>query len=195
MQLWILILITLASVAVADKELVLAFADSDVTGRIDSADALGRQSSPTVAQEPSSVPTGKLTIVGEAIDHVVLIGEDGTSLQLDPCTVPAEVSAGRYWCRILALKGAGHVVHPISVGSLVVNVPPDGQVSLKLGAPLNHQVLVVRRARGVVQLQYKLLGQGGEVYSIKSVLPNAPPPALVVYKDGKAIFQDRFRFG
>ena len=70
---------------------------------------------------------------------------------------------------------------------------PRKSVTLAAGGPLNNTVTANRQGRDL-RLDYKLLGAGGQAYSLVRHGP-AVQPEFAVYKGDKKIASGKFEFG
>ncbi|MDH7600151.1 MAG: hypothetical protein QHH07_11045 [Sedimentisphaerales bacterium] len=162
------------------------------TYRLDMADF------PTVRLLPYDGPLGRLTLHQGSVTGVALVDANQTFLWLDPCETTFSVPAGDYQVTFVGLgggtrDGTRHIPAQGYQGTRVL-VREGQDAELRLGTPLRHHV-ELRRAGRVLLLEYKLVGQGGEVYDLRRLFDTPPRPTFVVYKGQKAIVSEKFEFG
>jgi hypothetical protein len=146
------------------------------------------------AEQPA---LGELKITGDFIQRVVL--PDGPYLVvLDQPEPVVKVPVGRYSQPGVWLKKGGaeayasrETVSPRP--QKWITVDEKKPAALTAGGPLTNSVSLSRQGK-YLQLNYQLLGAGGEVYQLAQV-DRSHPPAFVVYKAGRQIASDKFRYG
>jgi hypothetical protein len=74
-----------------------------------------------------------------------------------------------------------------------LTVDPNAPATLKVGAPLR-QVVEIRRPGTAMVLNYELIGQGGERYSINRT-QGSPVPSFAVYRGDRKVASGDFEFG
>ena len=137
--------------------------------------------------------TGECRIQGEHIKLLVLQHETGKEQVLSEPGSSVILPVGEYRLQRIVLEG-DHSCEPSRFpAGYRLTVEPNTPAILKVGAPLR-QVIQADRQGPVMALTYKLIGQGGEQYSINRT-PNGPPPSFAVYKGGRKVASGNFEYG
>ncbi len=101
--------------------------------------------------------------------------------------------AGSYHLERIILQG-GHYYLPDQVSSdSLLTVDANAPATLKVGAPLR-QVVKIEREGSTMVLNYELIGQGGERYSINQT-QDSPAPSFAVYRGDRKVASGDFKFG
>ncbi|MBE0536065.1 MAG: hypothetical protein IH624_10385 [Phycisphaerae bacterium] len=138
-------------------------------------------------------PTGRLMIVGEHIERLVLVDQHGESqiYSGDDLNTGISLAPDRYRPREVYLKG-GYQCHLWSEMQFApVKVEAGQTTELKVGAPLTQGLKVERRGK-LFLLQYELQGVGGETYTAAN---RGAPPEFAVYKGDRKVGGGRFEYG
>ncbi len=133
---------------------------------------------------------GELKLEGSHIQRLILRRKDGKKEKFDQPAEIIKLPAGEYRLMESHLKG-GYICYSGASDKDWITITPDKQAVLKVGAPLT-KTLDVRRQGRVLQLNYKLLGIGGESYTNTD---RSKPPTFTVYKGDKEIASGKFEFG
>jgi len=144
------------------------------------------------AQETSKQPAemGELKLEGKYIERLILRCRDGQTERFDQPAEIIKLPAGEYQLMESRLKG-GYTCYASGSNKDWIKIAADKQAELKVGAPLTKTLDVKRQGR-VLQLDYKLLGMGGESYTNAD---RSKPPTFTVYKADKEIASGKFEFG
>ena len=141
----------------------------------------------------ASTETGELRIEGKHIERLVLIDRRGTKRVFSEPGAGVVLPAGDYHLHEVALQG-GHTCRADQApADLQVTVRPDVVAALKVGAPLRHGVKIKRQGP-VMTLDYELIGQGNERYSMNPT-GNDRGPSFAVYKGDEKVAAGDFEFG
>lgn len=151
--------------------------------------------SPALQFTEQSVPLGELKITGQFVQRLILSGGPYLVI-LDEPAAGAQVPAGSYDQPDVALEQNGAAAFSVSSPSQTgrrISVNARTPVVLNVGGPLTNFVTVSREGRDL-DLDYTLVGTGGESY--KMATNGSPkPPAFAVYKDDKKIGSGEFEYG
>ena len=77
--------------------------------------------------------------------------------------------------------------------NLNIDISSEKPAELKIGSPLNNTVKV-RRKGSTLELDYQLIGSGGEIYR-QQVSNSKNPPTFTIYKGNRKITSGSFRYG
>ncbi len=144
-----------------------------------------------VEQQPA---LGEVKVAGTSIQRLILKG--GSYLVVaDRPDAALRVPAGDYtgfdaWLR------KGDVTAYCSALAERLTVAARKPISLAVGGPLTNTVSVSRSGRDL-SLSYQLLGVGGNSYQLlrRDGTRSADPPEFTIYRSGRQIASDKFRFG
>jgi hypothetical protein len=142
------------------------------------------------AQDQCSV-VGELKIVGEHVEHLVLLGKDGHSERLDKPAETIELPVGQYQLQESHLNGGYVCFMRAGLQDEWITIAENKPAVLKVGAPLKQIIKVKRRGKALV-LDYKLLGIGGESYNNND---RNKPPRFIIYNGDEEINSGRFEYG
>ncbi len=140
------------------------------------------------AAQDQETRQGELKLEGESITRLVLRREeDGQREEFRRPEQVIELPVGEYRVEEVHLEG-GYICYA-SRGLIrpVVLVGTKEQASLEIGAPLRHALEVKRQGR-CLNMDYALLGAGGEEYS-------AEKPGFRVYQGDKELATGKFESG
>jgi hypothetical protein len=146
----------------------------------------GEETHQETGQEPAQ---GKIKLEGKYVNQLVLEREDGNKVTFDQPGESIKVAAGKYRLREVQLE-SGYACQIWSDANWV-EVGEDKPAVLKVGAPLKQIVTAERQGRAL-ELDYKLLGIGGEEYVNSD---SNKPPTFTVYKGDKRIASGTFEYG
>jgi hypothetical protein len=144
------------------------------------------------AAQEQEIHQGKLKLEGESITRLILRREeDGQREEFRRPEQVIELPVGEYRVEEVHLKG-GYICYA-SRGLIrpVVMVGADEQATLKIGAPLR-QALEVKRQGRCLNMDYTLLGAGGEEYSSGNT---GGMPGFRVYQGDKELASGKFESG
>lgn len=151
--------------------------------------------SPALQFTEQSAPLGELKITGQFVQRVILAGGPFLVV-LDQPAASVQVPAGSYNQPDIALEQNGAAAYCVSSPSQTgrrISVSANTPAVLNVGGPLTNSVTVSREGRDL-DLDYMLVGAGGESYKMATNgLPK--PPAFAVYKDDKKIGSGEFEYG
>ena len=138
---------------------------------------------------------GELKIEGKYIKQLTLEREDGNKVTFDQPGESIKIAAGKYRLQEVHLEGGytyqEWMVPRPELKQNWIEVGEDKPAVLKAGAPLK-QILKAERQGRALELDYKLLGIGGEKYVNSD---SNKPPTFTVYKGGKRIASGEFEYG
>ena len=142
-----------------------------------------------------SVPLGELEITGQFIQRLVVTGGPYAVILDQPARV-VKIPTGTYNQFDIQLEKNGAEVFSKFDRSQFggrISVDAKTRAVLNRGGPLTNSVLASRHGREL-NLDYQLLGAGGEVYQPANQ-DRSKPPAFAVFKAGKKIASGTFEFG
>jgi len=145
-------------------------------------------------QEPAreqELAQGELKIEGKSIKQLVLESKDGERQRFDQPAESVKLAAGKYVLREVHLEGGYDcfIYQPRDEDRITVDT--NKPATLKVGAPLK-QVIKAQRQGRLLELDYELVGIGGEKYRVAD---RSKPPTFTVYKGDKKIASDEFEYG
>ena len=150
---------------------------------------------PVLAEEivtPSEdSPTGKLKIDSQFIEHLVLVDDRGQSKEFEKPADILNLPPGKYRLQQVKLIDQYEFYAFTAQGLEWITISPDKMSTMKFGPPLTQSITLARQG-SVIELDYKLTGQGGENYT-SSNRDNAP--GFAVYKGDKEITSGKFEYG
>jgi hypothetical protein len=149
---------------------------------------LGQETREEKGQEPAQ---GEIKLEGKYIKQLILEGEDSNKVTFDQPGESIKVAVGKYRLREVCLDGGYFYPRVIVSDANWIEVGEDKPAVLKVGAPLKQIVTAERQGRAL-ELDYKLLGIGGEKYVNSD---SNKPPTFTVYKGGKRIASGEFEYG
>lgn len=135
---------------------------------------------------------GELKIEGEYIERLILQRQG--SNDREEFRRPEQIiklPTGKYYLHEVHLEGGYICYASRELNRLQVNITHDEPATLKIGAPLKQIIKVSRKGRNL-EMNYELLGVGGEKYTSAN---RGEKPAFTVYKKDKEIASDKFEFG
>jgi hypothetical protein len=130
-------------------------------------------------------PNGFLKIEGKYVKHLVLNGKS-----FDEPNEIISLPPGIYRLSEIRLQG-DFVSHPYKIASSKINIEENKTTLLKMGAPLNQSVDVLRKGNSLI-LNYQLQGIGGELYFPEM---RDDPPKCTIYAGDKEIANCSFKYG
>jgi len=151
---------------------------------------LPKSGSHALAQEQKQA-LGKLKIEGEHIERLVLRREDGREERFDKPRETIQLPEGKYHLLESHLDGGYVCFQGAGPQSKWITIAENEPAELKVGAPLK-QTIEVKRQGKILNLDYRLLGIGGEAYTMAD---RSNPPGFKVYKGDKEIASGRFTYG
>jgi hypothetical protein len=135
--------------------------------------------------------TGELKLDGAFVERLKLASKDGRIHTIDLSAERVTLPQGEYTIHEVRLQG-GYTCESYQAGRAEwITVRAGQQATLKVGAPLRHEIRLDRGA-AVLTVAYELIGQGGERYN---PVQSGSKPRFVVYRNGKEVFTDDFEFG
>jgi len=144
---------------------------------------------------------GELRIEGEGIKRIVL--EDPKAGLTAPLYKPEQTVSlpiGSYDVRQVFLNNGPCSGPEIMWGNRSPVLASAAQVSenvpakLKVGGPLTGKISAQRHGE-LLEIKHAFIGKGGEEYQRGENPWEYPPPEFAVFKDGKVVTVDRFRYG
>jgi hypothetical protein len=137
-----------------------------------------------------STEIGELKLEGKYIQRLILSRKDRKKEKFDKPAEIIRLPVGEYQLMESHLEG-GYTCYGNFSNNNWIKIIADKQAVLKVGAPLT-KIIDVKRQGRVLQLNYKLLGAGGEKYTNAD---RSKPPIFIVYKGDKEIASGKFEFG
>jgi len=157
---------------------------------IDSEDSEACDLSVTVSETKPAM--GTLTPEGRGIHSLLLQSEDRVALLDQPSTAGVALPSGTYSQQICILKEKDLGYYLTATAFQTLDVPENGVARLGMGAPVQPVLRATRYGRSL-NLDYDMLGVGGEKYSPAG--GNPPAPEFKVYKSRKEIASGRLEYG
>jgi hypothetical protein len=139
-------------------------------------------------QEPNQ---GELKLEGKCIKKLVLEREGGEKVRFDRPGESIKVPVGRYILREVHLEGGYDCYIYQTRDEDWITVDANKPATLKAGAPLKQVIKAQRRGR-LLELDYELVGIGGEKYRVAD---RSKPPTFNVYKGDQKIGSGEFEYG
>jgi hypothetical protein len=138
---------------------------------------------------------GELKITGDSVQRAIL--QDGPYLVvIDQPESVVKVPVGKYnQPEVLLKQGeiqAYHDSSPLQQRKWIM-IDEKRPAELQVGGPLTNSVSLNRRGRQL-DLDYRLVGAGGEVYHLVRQ-DRTKPPEFAIYKGSKKIASGKFEFG
>jgi hypothetical protein len=149
---------------------------------------------PALKFTEQSVALGELKVAGKYIQRLTL--PDGPYLVvLDQPADTVKVPVGSYGRPNVRLKqGAAEAFYTVAQsGGQRMTVNDQTPAVLNAGGPLTNSVTAARRGRNL-QLDYRLVGAGGETYQLANQ-DRSQPPEFAVYKNDKKVASGKFAYG
>lgn len=132
---------------------------------------------------------GELRLEGQHIDLLVLRGRDNHTEQFNRPGETINLPVGKYRLQDVRLKnGFNYNSRPSKYNWITVT--QNEPAVLKVGAPLK-QVVKIGRQGPILEIDYKLVGVGGETYTS----PRNMHPRFTVFKNKTKVGGDEFEFG
>ena len=132
---------------------------------------------------------GELRLEGQHIELLVFRGKDNHTEQFNRPGETIRLPVGKYRLQDVRLKnGFSYNNRPSTYKWITVT--QDEPAVYKVGAPLK-QVVKIGRQGPILEIDYKLVGVGGETYaSLRSMRPR-----FTVFKNETKVCGDEFEFG
>ncbi len=157
---------------------------------------LNGEATPALQFTEQSVPLGEANITGQFIRRLVLTGRPYVVVVDNPVGV-VKIPIGSYNQPDLQLEQKGVAAFSRNTGPFQIgkSFTVDGKTPLVLnvGGPLTNSLSATRHGQ-YLQLDYLLLGAGGQTYQLASQNRSAPP-GFAVYQGEKEIASGTFEFG
>ncbi|MBN2315007.1 MAG: hypothetical protein JXM79_13835 [Sedimentisphaerales bacterium] len=132
---------------------------------------------------------GELRLEGQHIEHLVLRGRDGHAERFNRPGDTINLPVGKYRLKDVRLKnGFNYSSRPLKYKW--ITVAQDEPAVFKVGAPLKQIVRIIRRGP-ILEIDYELVGVGGETYASKRSMH----PKFTVFKNQTKVGGDEFEFG
>ena len=141
--------------------------------------------------EANQPPKGELKIEGKFIKQLVLENKLSERQRFDHPAESIKLAAGKYVLREAHLEGGYNCYIRETSDKDWIAVDANKPGTLKAGAPLKQIVKAQRQGRSL-ELDYELLGIGGEKYTASD---RRKPPTFTVYKGDKKIASGEFEYG
>jgi hypothetical protein len=143
------------------------------------------------AQETQS-SLGELKLEGKHIEYMELRRKDG---YIEKINLPAEtiqLPVGEYRLQQVKLKGLYSAGMSTRISGVdMIKISEKLPAVLKVGAPLC-QKIEVERSGAILELDYKLIGIGGECYTNSDTRKK---PGFTIYKGDRLIDSGKFEYG
>jgi hypothetical protein len=153
------------------------------------------QAIPSLQFTEQSVELGEVKITGQFVRRLVLSGGPYEVILDQPAGV-VKIPAGSYNQPDILLEQNGAQAFcnngPMQTGEQI-SVGGKTPAVLNVGGPLTNSVTAKRHGQDL-QLNYCLLGAGGETYQLANQ-DRSKPPAFAIYKGAKKIASGAFEFG
>jgi len=134
---------------------------------------------------------GKLIIEGQSIRHLFLQRPDSMLAVVSAPTGPVELPIGTYCNPRVFLENSRPQELIYAQAGMTLDVTKDGSPALKIGGPLINSVEVDQKGN-TLQMNYKLIGAGGETYSDST---RKYPPRFTIRNHGLTVNSGQFAFG
>jgi hypothetical protein len=138
-----------------------------------------------------SPPTGDLQLTGAGAYRLVLLGMD-TTVMLDTPGATAKVPTGHYTQKTVWLRSEkSAAVNNARPGAF--EILPHRPYSIPAGGPLTNLVVLGRRGN-TLTLNYKLVGTGGEAFTLYPQ-DRAKPPQFKILRQQRQVLAGKFEYG
>ena len=140
---------------------------------------------------------GELKLTGKYIKRLVLPG-DNCEVLLDRPAETVKIPVGTYRTPSVVLEQGGQEAYVQNTffapaKQVVIVAGAKAPAVLEVGGPLTNSVTAARKGKSL-DLNYRILGAGGNVYQMM-VQDRSKPPQFAVYKGAKQIASGGFEFG